>query len=304
MLPFSKRSQPLRDAYSYEVPQNVRARVWHNLEQTVNDGMYVGGHDFTSSLLAVRELCLQNYGGLANAMEVRNARSETERMYYHCLLCEDKQYLDFLEFFFQVHYGAYANSCVPVVNQVFREEGIGYEFTELSEEEDGPGMHFGRPMGRKIKRTFPQVIRKSDETLHTTVVQPALVALGRPEFDVANQELLKAHDAYRRGAFPDVLTHAGSALESVFKTICSKKNWTYKPDSDTLMSLVTTCHANGLFPPFYTEVFKDVGTIRNKFSSSHGRATTSNPAVTQEYADHMVQLVSSHVTLLIRLAKL
>src|SRR4051794_21857001 len=62
------------------------------------------------------------------------------------------------------------------------------------------------------------------------------------------------------------------------------------------------CNANGLFPPFYAPIFEAVGTIRNKMGDAHGRGPTPLYAVAKEHADHMLQMTSAHITLLVRLA--
>jgi methionyl-tRNA synthetase len=89
--------------------------------------------------------------------------------------------------------------------------------------------------------------RKADDLLHRDVVLPCLEALTRPGLETARAEMLKAHEAYRRGEYADAITDAGAAFESVMKTICEKKNWPYNTDKDTCKSLVDICQTNGLF---------------------------------------------------------
>jgi hypothetical protein len=233
----------------------------------------------------------------------RNAftRHVDERMFYHFVDCGVDWALDFLEYFFQVPPGQHGIKGVGIVNEIFREEGIGYELTPYREELVDDGSGTGR---RNYQQTFPQIIRKSEEYLHDQIVKPALVALGGPDFDVANKEMLKAHQSLRDGDYPAVLTNAGSAMESTLKTICSKKKWQYKPEKDTLHALIMVCQKNDLFPSFYGDVFTTTGSIRNKSSSSHGRATAPPHTVTQDHANHMIQIVSAHINLLIKLANL
>jgi hypothetical protein len=51
----------------------------------------------------------------------------------HFLCCEDELALDFIEFCFQVSPYPLRESSVEAVNQIFRQEHIGYELTPFEE---------------------------------------------------------------------------------------------------------------------------------------------------------------------------
>ena len=161
---------------------------------------------------------------------------------------------------------------------------------------------FGRPGDRKIEYDYPQAIRKSDEFGHQAIVRPCLDALSDPAYATAHTEMLAAHDSYRQGNYAAAMTSCGSAFESVLKTICDRKSIAYD-SKDACGTLVQKCQAGGLFPSYYTEPFKAVGTVRNHLSTAHGRGPKGAHAVSQEQADHMIQMASSHITFLVKLAR-
>lgn len=191
------------------------------------------------------------------------------------------------------------------VNKVFQDEGIGYELTPLRKINTGePGYLYGHSFGQRIEIEYPKVVRKDSEYVHQEIVRPCLEALGRAGLETALSEMMKSHEAYRKRQYEDAITDAASAFESTLKTICSKKGWTYNPDRDTLSRLVKVCGDNDLFPPFYVPIFEAVGTVRNKMSDAHGRGPKPLYTVSKEHADHMIQMTSAHITLVVKLAGL
>lgn len=147
-------------------------------------------------------------------------------------------------------------------------------------------------------------MKKNKQFSHETTIRPCLEFLADPRFHTANAEMLKAHDDYRKGDYADAITSCGSAFESVLKTICDHHSWAYDPDKDTCSKLVGICRDNGLFPPFYAPIFEATGTIRNKLGDAHGRGPTPIYAIRKEHVDHMIQITSAHILLLVELAKL
>jgi hypothetical protein len=66
---------------------------------------------------------------------------------------------------------------------------------------------------------------------------------------------------------------------------------------------VDNCRANNLFPPFYVEMFKDVGTVRNKLGG-HGKGPTPQYTVAAENAEHLIHITSANVILLAKFARI
>ena len=163
-----------------------------------------------------------------------------------------------------------AQDAVEAINKILEEEGVGYELSRPKLVDTGePSSLFGHPTGNVFRNEFPQAIKKGERTLHDQVVQPALTVLGDPRLTVANSELLTAFDKVRNGDYADAITSCGAAFESILKTICDTKKWTYDPKG-TCATLVKTCCDNGLFATFYVETFKGVGSVRNNLGDAHG----------------------------------
>lgn len=288
---YSQRIKPPIDVLRYDIPELVRSRIinWfaHMLEGQWNDRQTTTAYSWLLS--EVGRLCLLSYGGFRRGPTFPvSLSSEHETVTEHFHACPDEEAIDFIEWCFMSD--AYRRSGggqagVDIVNQVLRENGIGYEFSPYDHE-------------RK-----PQATKKTDEVMHATVVLPALAVLADPMFSTANKEIREAHENYRHGRFDDANTACCRAFETVLKTICEHKNWPYDKDKDTLSTLVEICRDKGLFPPFYAEMFKHVGTVRNKLGG-HGKGPTPAYAVTAENVEHLIHITSANIILLAELAHL
>jgi hypothetical protein len=298
---FSKRNEPVKDVLRYDLPERVRQRILHILRSRLDDDQWsmtpIQGYGYEYTLDQVGRNLLTRYGALKSPSD---ARSPAEAAIHHFIACGTEEALDFIEAIFRVQPVLHVKDCVDPFNEVFQEEGIGFELTPLRENDDGPGQIMGRPAGRRIKYDFPRIIRKDAEFLHSEVIRPCLEALGRPGFETSLAEMMTAHEAYRNKQYADAITDACSAFESVMRTICTRKKWTFNPDKDTCGSLAKILAANGLFYSFYTPLFEVVGTIRNKMSDAHGRGPSPQHKADKEYADHMIQFTSANITMLIK----
>jgi hypothetical protein len=258
----------------------------------------------------VHEVLLQQYGSLKGEQPYR--QSAEERAIQHFCACTDEEAIDFLLFCFHAHsLGTWADSqesqvAITGINEIFEEHGIGYEFTKtVIVETNEPATLYGRKTGGTSFRTeYPRVIVKSECATHQNTVKPAIEALRDARFASANNELLDAFDEVRKGDYADAITSCGSAFESVLKTICNAKKWKYDPNKDTCAKLVEICRDNNLFPPFYTEAFKAVGTIRNKIGDAHGKGPAPTHKAEREHAEHMIATTCAHITFLIKQAGL
>lgn len=303
--PFSRRQREAikpanaKELYTYNIESNVRNRIYYTLRDCLEKAGYPDL--FGRILPEVERSILQAYGHIDESPGLIDFNIQSAAV-MHFLSCSHEKLIDFLEFFFRASPGFQGNYCVEPVNAIMREEGIGYEFTPLIERDAGPGNMFGHAGGRRIEYSYPEPIKKSDEYVHQAIVRPCLGALADPAYATAHGEMLAAHHAYRQGDHAAAITGCGSAFESVLKTICVRKAIAIDP-KDTCGPLVQKCQGAGLFPSYYTELFKAVGTLRNHLSSAHGRGPNPKPVVTQEQADHMIQTASAHITFLIRLAR-
>jgi hypothetical protein len=296
----AKKPENKKEMYTYNIESNVRNRIFYTLRDSLEKAGYPDL--FERILPEVEKSIFTQYGHIDESPGLAQANIPSAAV-IHFLSCSHEKLIDFLEFFLRAAPGFQGTYCVEPLNAILREEGIGYEFTPLIERDAGPGSMFGRPGGRKIEYDYPQPIRKSDEYAHQAIVRPCLDALADPAYATAHSEMMAAHEAYRQGNYPAAITACGSAFESVLKTICDRKSIAYDPNKDTCGPLVQKCQAAGLFPPFYVEAFKAVGTLRNNLSTAHGRGPKPVPAVSQEQADHMIQMASAHITLLVKLSR-
>jgi hypothetical protein len=300
-LPYSARTKAKPDTLKYDLPEIVRSRILHNL-QAINESRYGG---ITKMLEDAGQRCFLQYGGLRknnSGVVIYNPELFSEAR-DHFFACTDDEAIDFIEWCFQSDGYRGQQNGVETVNNILREEGIGYEFSPYVVTTIQLPSNGGNASSR-YDIQFPEATKKSNELLHSTTVMPCLHLLSNPKFKVANAEMLQAHAQFRKGEFEAAINACGQSFESVFKTICTAKKWKYDADKDTLSKLIEICAGNGLFPSFYTEIFKASGIIRNKFGS-HGKGPTPPHGVAgAEHAEHLVQQTSAHILLLARLAKM
>lgn len=299
---FSKRHRQQPNRLIYDVPVLVRSRVLHTFKELLRHRPY---GDFEGLLEDVEGILIREYGRLS-VPSYAAARTSIPPVIEHFSRCEDEQALDFIEACFHSFQHSPRQEGVDAINQIFRDEGIGYELSRLVEtevEDDTPGP-FPPNGGKRIQITYPQFIRLDNRHIHHEVVSPCLDVLSGSNFAVANEEILKAHMALRAGDWGDAITASAAAFESVLKTICRKKKWAFDHERDTCSRLVDICKEKGLFPPFYADPLKFTGTIRNKLSDAHGRGPKREYDASKELAEHMVHLTSSHILMLARRAEM
>jgi len=249
----------------------------------------------------MEDLLTRQYGYLSQS-SYRAARRSDIPVIEHFFTCSDEQALDFIEACFQLNVHCGGQAAVDEINEALRQEGIGYELTKYLAPQMARGdICVGQPISAAL---LPRIIRVDSQRMHAEAVAPALALLSNSVFAVANAELLKAHSDHRSGRHEDAITACSSAFESVLKTICDHKGWAYNADKDTCAALVDLCYKQSLFPSFYVELFKRVGTVRNKLGDAHGRGPTPAHDVEAAHAEHMLHMTSAHILLLTHLAAL
>jgi hypothetical protein len=301
---YSQRNRPTPTVLRNDMPDHVRKRIFSTL-QHVGDTQELMRVDLEEVLSELGTKLVTTYGGLHRPM-FEAAIQSPHPVIQHFISCDDAKALDYIELWLKCRsYSSASRRAVDAINEILREEGIGYELTPWVERfSDKPATIMGRlsRSGRTVEVQFPEFIRKDSQFTQAEIVQPCLDVLAGPAFAHANQEMLDAFAKHRRGDFDGALTSCGAAFESVLKTICAKKGWGYDPDKDTLAKLVDICNANGLFPPFYADVFKAVGMVRNKLSDAHGRGPVPLYNVGEDHLQHLIQFVSAHVVFLAKLS--
>jgi hypothetical protein len=303
---FSQRRAERPERYSYAIPEKVRSRILHNLQQ--HGAGWIGGDHFQDILREVGQKLLAKHGSLRSS-GYEAARKSDHPVINHFFFCDDEEVLDFLQLCFETQTldrdMEGSQRLVATFNQIFEEEGIGYELTPPAMIDVGPGSLFGRtsPGMRAIRIEYPKVIRKDERTVHEKAAQPALAVLRDQRFATANGELLDAFEQVRKGYYPAAITSCGKAFESVLKTICAVRGWAYDPDKDTCAKLVGICKDQGLFFPFYAPILEGVGIVRNKIGA-HGGGPKPAYVAAREHAEHMIAIACAHIDFLVRQATL
>ena len=120
-----------------------------------------------------------------------NPQSRAEDAIKFLLSCQDEEFFDFVEYIFRVKCLFYVttdeNVLVAEINELFASENVGYELTEIIKEEV---VEFEMGRERNVIKTisYPQVIKKDEQVIHTTTIMPALTLLSEPKYKTANQE--------------------------------------------------------------------------------------------------------------------
>jgi hypothetical protein len=290
--PYSKRGKPLPTTFTTSIPYEIRARVYFTLRDIIHED----GGQFIVSLVYALRTARREY--ISHPELTTWAEHDQAQEYFQ--KCDDERFIDFLETIFRSGVSAGLQVGVEVVNRIFREEGVGFEFTAYS--------HRDTPTedrrGTRREWTYPAAVLKADELVHTTTVMPALNLLSGTIWKGADVEMLKAHEHLRDGNCADAIHWAGKCLESVLQIICDKKPYPYVPDKSTLNPLLQACHTGGLFKfPYIDVIQKSSGELRNKYGG-HGKAKSAAGDATPEIAEHMIQITSAHVLLLAKWAQL
>jgi hypothetical protein len=275
---FSKRQRRLRgevpDVYSYDtIPHSLRVQIVHILRDTLgNELVYrTSLYGTARAYQAVVDALCREYGvfALAKLEGYRDRDYLVELANFLLQQADHEKILDAVElsfrlidsctrswdFLHRVNASEAADAAIEELNSRFLEHGVGFRF------EQG------------------DIIRVDSELLHAEVVKPALALLRRAEYAGAQAEFLSAHEHYRHGRTKEALAECLKSLESVMKSICSKRQWPHDANA-TSKALIQVLFDNNLVPVFWTQHFSalratlegGVPTARNKLGG-HGQGT-------------------------------
>ena len=146
--------------------------------------------------------------------------------------CDDYQFLDFIELIFKWQrlwdFNINPHGLLKNVNEFIEVDDLPYYLTEfVFSRPESPKS--GLPPGVGVFQsstqieTYPQIIRRDNEAIHETAIQPALTLLANPAFASANKEFLEALSHYRKGEHADCLAKCGSSFESVI--VGNQQKW-------------------------------------------------------------------------------
>lgn len=293
---FSKRQKKLRgdvpDVYVYDaLPETLRTQIIHIWLDTLgrSNQDYNGEVEKAYSFI-VNTLC-REYGlfKLPGARDY-GGRDYIEELANFLLLEQNiERTLDAVELSFRVidratrnwnylrrqNADEIADLAIDELNGRLREHGVGFQFI------DG------------------EIIRIDSELIHSEVVKPALRLLNKKKYAGAQQEFLKAHEHYRHGNAKEALNECLKAFESLMKSICDTRGWSYNGNA-TAKNLIQACFDNGLVPIFWQQNFtslrslleSSVPTGRNKLGGhGQGSTTTTVPDHLVAYMLHMTASV-------------
>jgi len=286
--PFSRRNKPRHEAFQYDVPLTTRLRIIASIKDCIDDFERFGRrrHNILNSALEeALKAVVRNDGMIC----VQNSGVTVGAALGHFQACSDEKALDFIEFVLQRINTEFVDISMSIVNQIFQEDGIGYELRFAPQQWENQPLR-------------PEFIHKDGRFAHEEVVRPCLEALQKPALQTANKEMFEAFEVYRYGDYAGTIVKACASLESVLKTVLHKKGVTGF-EKDALARLSDKCFAASVYPGFVNEIIKNTGAVRNNMGG-HGGGPSPNHVASREYADYMLQLVSSNINLVTKLAGL
>lgn len=297
---YSKRQKRLRgevpDIYTYDkIPQNLRVQIVHIIRDAIGEHNYYDTNEPQKVYEFIHDTLCREYGKFTLGKGYNEIHQEQVLDFLLQTQVTD-EVIDVIELSFKYidriiknDYQRYTyNTTVKItpddaiaeLNERFKESGIGYSF-------DGS-----------------EIIRVDSTYVHAEITKPTIALLWSNKFKGANEEYLKAHEHYRHGRNKECLTECLKAFESVMKSICKEKGWTYN-QTDTAKKLIQICFQNGLVPTFTQNQFTSlqnllesgIPTIRNKLGG-HGQGQTPQK-VDDEMTRYGLNLTGTNIIFLI-----
>jgi hypothetical protein len=301
---FSRQNKKV-EPFVRKAPQTLRNKILLFCRDVFSNGRRGWSHEnYTNEFWnEIHQVLLYRHGRLQQLTN-GNPQSCAKDVVNFLLTCPDEEFFDFIEYIFRVeclfHVSREENALVAEINELFASENIGYELTEIVKEEVVETISGIEHIFIKTI-SYPKVIKKDDQVIHTTTIVPALILLSEPRYKTANQEYLEALEDYRKGDYGDCLTKCGSAFESVMKIICDNKKWQYK-QTDTASVLLTTIINKSGLESFFEQPLIIIATLRNRLSKSHG-AGVAQKEVTQNYARYALNSTAAAIVFLVNETK-
>ena len=281
---YSKRQRRLRgetpDFYQYDnLPEPLKVQIIHILRKSLGDlnQLYSSSLHYNNARECytgiAEDLCSEH--GVLRLPTVRSLRPNIMDNLFVFFLQETKveNAIDFIELSFdavdnrarmqnylnKANASVVADEAIRALNERFKEHGAGYYFNN------------------------GQIMRIDSEFIHSEVVRPALRILNHKEYAGAQDEFLRAHEYYRAGQAKGALNECLKSLESVLKSICDKRGWSYDSGA-TAKNLIDTCFENEIIPRFWQQQFNALRSLlesgvlpaRNKLAA-HGQGKEPRP---------------------------
>ncbi len=176
------------------------------------------------------------------------------------------------------------DKAIEELNYRFKQHNLGYEFVN------------------------GEVIRIDNKILHQEVIKPSLKLLYEEGFEGAEEEFRKAFEYRRKGDNKYAILEAGKAFESVMKTICDKKGYTYNKAKDTAKKLIEILESNNFYPSYMSShmaslrtTLEELPTLRNK-TAGHGQGSAVTP-ISDDFAEYALNLAATNIVLMVGIYK-
>ncbi len=287
---FSKRNQQRPANLSTEITDDFKSRLLHGLD--VFNRSIISPAD---ELLNELDIFLRKEYGTLNASSYAAASISDIPVVNHFFCSDRAQSLDFIEALFLQRTCTEGPAAVEYINNLFDECFLAYRLTDYIENIVPNGAGRGHST---IETEYPTIIPISDEVVYESAVKPALTILSSDHYATANSELLDAFGDCKTGHYDDSITKSCSAYESYIKSVCAIKGLSFDPQRDACSRLVKHLIEAEYLPSWYTPCLESVGTIRNKIGSAHGRGPAPTEVPSRYHAEHMFNLVCSHIQLI------
>ena len=297
---FSKRQKKLRgetpDVYQYDrLPDTLRVQIIHIMHEVLGDQeQYAHNYTVKEVYDGITDALCREYGKFHLSERYSDYRDKMMDLVNFFLQVEDvEKAIDVIELsFFAVntytrdwHYlnkfdpSKAADQAIQELNDRFKEHGVGYHYAN------------------------GKIIRIDSELIHSEVVQPALRILNRDGYAGAQQEFLQAHKHYRAGETKEALNECLKSLESVMKSICDRRGWSYD-ERDGANKLIGICFDKEIIPSFWKSHFDALRSLlesgvppaRNKLSG-HGQGTDPK-SVPQHIASYVLHMTAATIVFL------
>ena len=276
-----------KDFYSYdEIPEETRRKVFYTLDRNCVKFGVSGSFDARDDFNNLRMQIRHNYG----ITDINNERDNRLSIHKYLMECSLTEFFDCIEIFLHIKTGYgeghRLREAIKDINNIFSMDKIGYEIVET---------HF-----EDLKYL---IIRIDSKYLHNEVIKKTLTLLYGNSFKAALNEFENALEKYTKKEYPEAITYANSAFESIMKMIVGKDNL----DAGQLIAELKKLEIRGTkflpshYENFGIEIKKLLNCLpitRNEKGMPHGKGSKIE-SVDKSFAEFALHLSGSFIVFLI-----
>jgi hypothetical protein len=289
-----RRKEGKADFYMYDtIPVETRRKIFYSICKNFDHHMtYSPWEDFRTKII-------HQYG----LLELYEDENQTNKgaIHHYMAICGVDRFLDCIQICLylglenlgkttrgfsgltSLSSGKAINAFIQDTNDIFQLDKIGYEV-----------------MNRDSNFL---IVRADSKYLHEEVVKNALTLLEEKGFESPLTEFEKALDHYTKKNYPEAITYANSAFESVMKVILGKDTGDATQLIKDLMAHKMKGHQ--FLPPYYESMgvqlknlFQCLPITRNEKGADHGKGQ-KEVVVDKSYAEFAVHLSGTFIVFLI-----